>query len=140
VTTPDLIVIGSSGAAMAAGIAARSEGRRVLLVERALVDGTRLNVGCVPSKTLLTASGQREHALRSGFRGVPTSAAPVDLGATVQQKADLVDHLRRVKYLDVADAHGFEIRHGEARFADEGTLLVDGDLVTARSAPSRWSR
>jgi choline dehydrogenase-like flavoprotein len=58
VETPDLIVIGSGGAAMAAGIAARGEGRRVLLVERALVGGTCLNIGCVPSKALLAASGQ----------------------------------------------------------------------------------
>lgn len=130
-STPDLVVIGSGGAAMAAGIAARSLGREVLLVERGIVGGTCLNIGCVPSKTLLAASGQREHALSSPFPGAPTTAGPADLAALVQQKDALVDHLRRGKYLDVADAHGFEIRSGQASFADPDTLLVDGVPLTA---------
>ncbi len=49
----DLVVIGTGGAAMAAGIHARAEGRTVVLVERGVIGGTCLNVGCVPSKTLL---------------------------------------------------------------------------------------
>ena len=86
----DLVVVGSGGAAMAAGIHARSQGKSVLLVERAVIGGTCLNIGCVPSKTLLAASGQREHALHSPFPGAPTSAGSVDLGALVAQKDELV--------------------------------------------------
>ena len=68
----DLAIIGTGGAAMAAGIHARAQGKSVVLVERGVVGGTCLNVGCVPSKTLLAASGQREHALHSAFPGAPT--------------------------------------------------------------------
>lgn len=127
----DLVVIGSGGAAMAAGIAARGEGRRVVLVEQGVVGGTCLNVGCVPSKTLLAASGRRAAALHNPFPGVPTTAGGVDLGSLVRQKNGLVENLRHDKYLDVADAHGFEIRYGAARFADAATLLVDGEPLEA---------
>ena len=48
----DLAVIGSGGAAMAAGIAARKAGASVMLIERGALGGTCVNVGCVPSKTL----------------------------------------------------------------------------------------
>jgi len=116
---------------MAAGIHARSEGKNVVLVERGVVGGTCLNIGCVPSKMLLAASGQREHALHNPFGGAPTSAGPVSLGALVQQKQDLVVRLRDAKYLDVADAHGFPILRGEATFADPDTLLVGGEPVRA---------
>lgn len=116
---------------MAAGIHARSEGRDVVLIERGVIGGTCLNIGCVPSKTLLAASGQREHALHSPFGGVPTSAGPVDLGSLIQQKQDLINRLRDAKYLDVADAHGFPILRGEATFADPDTLLVGGEPVRA---------
>lgn len=116
---------------MAAGIHARSEGKNVVLVERGVIGGTCLNVGCVPSKALLAASGQREHALHSPFPGAPTSAGPADLRALVGQKDDLIARLRGAKYLDVAAAHGFEIRQGEARFANPDTLLVDGDPLHA---------
>ncbi len=127
----DLVVVGTGGAAMAAGIHARAQGKSVVLVERGVIGGTCLNVGCVPSKTLLAAGGQREHALHSRFPGVPTSAGPVDLGSLVGQKDDLVEHMRHAKYLDVAAAHGLEIRRGQARFADPQTLLVDGEPLPA---------
>lgn len=118
---------------MAAGIQARREGRSVVLVERGVIGGTCLNVGCVPSKTLLAASGQRQHALNSRFAGAPTSAGPADLASLVDQKDRLISQMRAAKYVDVADAHGFEIRSGEARFADHDLLLVDGEPVPSRA-------
>ncbi|MGH2780077.1 MAG: FAD-dependent oxidoreductase, partial [Thermoleophilaceae bacterium] len=52
----DLIVLGSGSAAFAAAIRARDLGRRVLLVEQGTIGGTCVNVGCVPSKSLLADS------------------------------------------------------------------------------------
>ena len=127
----DLVVIGTGGAAMSAGIHARSQGRSVVLVERGVIGGTCLNVGCVPSKTLLAASGQREHALRSPFGGVPTSAGPVDLASVVAQKDRLVGGMRQAKYVDVATAHGFEVRAGQASFASPELMMVDGEPLPA---------
>ena len=77
----DLAVIGSGGAAMAAAIAARQAGKTVVLIEQATLGGTCVNVGCVPSKTLLAAAGARHSAVGNPFPGAPTSAGPVDLSA-----------------------------------------------------------
>ena len=129
----DLAVVGSGGAAMAAGIAARKTGATVVLIERAAVGGTCVNVGCVPSKTLLAAAGARHAALCNPFPGAPTSAGVVDLASLVGQKDELVDRLRQVKYEEVADAYGFEIRPGQARFRDHATLEVDGTPLRARA-------
>lgn len=52
----DLIVIGSGGAAFAGAIRARDWSRRVLMVEHGMTGGTCVNVGCIPSKTLLVSS------------------------------------------------------------------------------------
>lgn len=128
----DLAVVGSGGAAMAAGIAARKSGATVVLIERAAVGGTCVNVGCVPSKTLLAAAGTRHAALHNPFPGAPTSAGAADLASLVGQKDELVGRLRHVKYEQVAGAYGFEIRHGQARFRDDATLDVDGAPVRAR--------
>jgi len=127
----DLIVIGTGGAAMAAGIEARDRGRTVLLVEHDVLGGTCLNVGCVPSKRLLAASGHRHAAATNPFPAAPTSAAGVDLPALIAQKQDLIDALREAKYQAVADAHDFPIRYGHARFTDENTLDVAGEQLTA---------
>jgi mercuric reductase len=130
--TWDLVVIGTGGAGMAAGIEARSRGKRVLLVKHSVVGGTCLNIGCVPSKNLLAAAGQRHRAAsNAAFPMVPTGADGVDMPALMAQKQELIDGLRQAKYLDVADAHGFPIRRGHARFTGPDTLDVDGEQITA---------
>ena len=86
----DLAVIGSGGAAMAAAIAARQAGADVVLVEQGTLGGTCVNVGCVPSKTLLAAAGARHSAGTHPFAGVSTSADGVDFAALVAQKDELV--------------------------------------------------
>lgn len=129
----DLAVIGSGGAAMAAGIAARQAGARVVLVEQGTLGGTCVNVGCVPSKTLLAAAGARHSAGTHPFAGVPTSADGVGLAALVAQKDELVGRLRQAKYADVAAAYGFAVQPGRARFRDPKTLEVDGRPLRARA-------
>ena len=128
----DLVVVGTGGAAFAAGIEARGRGRNVLLVEHGVLGGTCLNTGCVPSKNLLAAAGQRHRALDNrSFPMVATSAGDVDLPALMAQKQDLIDSMRQAKYARVADAHGFPIRYGHARFTGPDTLEVDGEPLVA---------
>ena len=129
--TFDLLVIGSGGAAMAAGIEARNLGRDVVLVEHGPLGGTCLNVGCVPSKTLLAAMGQRHRAAANRFDGIVTLAGAVDLRAVMEQKQGLIDRLRQAKYADVAAAHGFPLRYGHAAFDSPELLLVDGEPMPA---------
>jgi len=127
----DLAIIGSGGAAFAAAIRATNLGARVVVIERAAVGGTCVNVGCVPSKTLLAGAEAFHTASSHPFAGLPTSAGRPDLAALVAQKDDLVSELRQAKYVDVAAAYGFEILHGEARFVDPDTLEVDGQPLRA---------
>lgn len=127
----DLAVIGSGGAAMSAAIHARTKGASVVLVEQGVVGGTCVNVGCIPSKTLLAAGHSRHAAMANPFPGAATQADGVDFAALVAQKDDLAGRLRQVKYVDVAAAYGFEIRPGTASFADPGTLLVGGEPLPA---------
>lgn len=129
----DLAVIGSGGAAMSAAIAASQAGKSVVLVERGVLGGTCVNIGCVPSKTLLAAAGARHAALTNPFKGAPTSAAPVNLGDLVAQKDALIERLRDAKYADVAAAYGFQVRPGQASFLDGDTLAVDGQALRARA-------
>ncbi len=115
------------------GIEARERGKAVLLVEHDVLGGTCLNVGCVPSKRLLAASGHRHAAATTPFPAAPTSAAGVDLSALIAQTQQLVEALRDAKYQAVADAHGFPVRYGHARFTDEQTLDIDGEQLTAEA-------
>jgi mercuric reductase len=116
----NLAVIGSGGAAFAAAIRATALGKRVVMVERGTIGGTCVNTGCIPSKALIAAAEARHVAADSGrFPGITATAGPVDMPALVGGKQALVESLRTEKYLDIADAHGWPILQGEARF--EGT-------------------
>ncbi len=128
----DLLILGSGSAAFAAGIEARSLGASVALVEREVLGGTCVNVGCVPSKTLLAAAERAALAREQRFAGVTTSVESVDLAALIAEKNELVTALRQTKYADVAELHGIEILHGDARFVDETTVQVTGRAITAR--------
>ncbi|MGH8520792.1 MAG: cation transporter, partial [Gammaproteobacteria bacterium] len=52
----DLMTIGGGSAAFAAAIKAAELGARVVIVEEGTIGGTCVNIGCVPSKTLIKAA------------------------------------------------------------------------------------
>lgn len=128
----DLLIIGSGGAAFAAAIKAVEHGARVAIIERGTVGGTCVNIGCVPSKTLLRAGEINRAALQNPFHGLHTNVGPVDLSALVEQKNALVDELRQQKYKGLIDDYGFELIRGEAKFIDENTVEVEGRTLTAQ--------
>lgn len=129
----DLAIIGSGGAAFAAAIKAREEGVSVVMIERGVVGGTCVNVGCVPSKTQLRAAELFYQADHHPFTGARMAADGVNLAGLVDQKDELVGRLRREKYEDLIGEYGWELLRGEAAFLDEGRLEVAGRTISARS-------
>jgi len=101
----DLIVLGGGSAAFAAAIQAAEMGKTVALVEGGTIGGTCVNVGCVPSKTLIAAAAARQAAQNHPFRGISTVADGVDFPAVIGQKDDLVRELRQAKYIDVLKSY-----------------------------------
>lgn len=91
----DLAIIGSGGAAMAAAIAAMGRNARVVMIERGVVGGTCVNIGCIPSKTLLRGSEIYHQSAQHPFAGIQTSAGEINLRAFIAQKERLVAELRR---------------------------------------------
>src|SRR3546814_12607003 len=71
-----IAVIGSGGAAMAAALKAVEQGARVTLVERGIIGGTCVNVGCVPSKIMIRAAHIAHLRRESPFDGGIAAAAP----------------------------------------------------------------
>ncbi|MGH2765362.1 MAG: mercury(II) reductase [Actinomycetota bacterium] len=127
----DVLVIGGGSAAFAAAIRARDQGARVAMIEQGTVGGTCANVGCVPSKTLLRAAEAYRLAGHHPFAGVETSAGTVDLAALVAQKDELVETMRREKYLDLVEAYGWEMIPGHAEFMGPDLVRVDDRTISA---------
>ena len=129
----DLAIVGSGAAAFAAAIAGRERDARVVMIERGTVGGTCVNIGCVPSKTMLRGAEVYHSAGYHPFRGIETRAGAVDFGQTAAQKDALVERLRHDKYANLIDAYGWEFVRGEARFLDPSTLAVGDRTIRAGS-------
>ena len=101
----DLMVIGGGSAGFAAAIKGTELGKRVALVEAGTIGGTCVNVGCIPSKTLLQAAKVYHQDRHHPFEGVPHATPAADWRAVVTQKDELVSRMRQTKYVDVLAAY-----------------------------------
>ena len=128
----DIAIIGSGAGGFAAAIEARRQDARVVMIEQGTVGGTCVNIGCVPSKTLLSGAKAFHTASSHPFAGLPTRGGKVDLTALVAQKDELVADMRQHKYLDLAQSYGFEIIRGKAHFESPHVLKVEDRLIIAR--------
>ncbi|HEX9869173.1 MAG TPA: FAD-dependent oxidoreductase, partial [Candidatus Tectomicrobia bacterium] len=131
----DLVVIGTGGAGMGAAIKAAELGRSVCIVEAGEIGGTCVNIGCVPSKTLIRAAEAYYKAGHQPFSGVHTRAEGVDWQAVIRQKDHLVSELRQNKYVDVLESYGDRVTliQGRARLTAAGKVaLEDGRTLTAQ--------
>jgi mercuric reductase len=129
---PDLAVVGAGSAGFSAAIAAAELGARVTLLGRGTIGGTCVNVGCVPSKTMIRAA-EALHGARAAarFAGIAGEARLQDWSAVVRQKDDLVSSLRQAKYVDLlASYNTIAYREGQARLTGGG-VTVGGNLVKA---------
>ncbi len=131
-TDADLAIIGSGSAAFAAAIRAAELGARVIMIESGTLGGTCVNVGCVPSKTLLRAAEAFHRASHQPFAGIHARVDAPDFGAIMRQKDELVTELRHAKYEDVLAAYpSVTLIRGRARLRADGAIDVDGRTLRA---------
>ena len=74
----DVIVIGGGPGGYIAAERLGHAGKKVLLAEKEFVGGTCLNVGCIPTKSLLNSAKLYSHALHSEQFGVSVQGASYD--------------------------------------------------------------
>jgi mercuric reductase len=130
---PDLVVLGGGSAGFAAAIRAAELGARVTLVEGGMLGGTCVNVGCVPSKTLIRAAEVQHRAGHHAFDGVLTEARRPDLPRVIAHKDALVAGLRQHKYWDVLAAYPRVTLRQERGFVNgDLSVSVDGEVLKAR--------
>lgn len=127
-----IAVIGAGSAGFSAAITAAEQGANVALIGHGTIGGTCVNVGCVPSKTMIRAAEALHGARIVGrFAGLSATASIDDWQAVVAQKDELVAHLRKAKYADLLRSYNtVAYIEGAARLADGG-VSVNGRLIRA---------
>jgi pyruvate/2-oxoglutarate dehydrogenase complex dihydrolipoamide dehydrogenase (E3) component len=131
----NLVVIGAGTAGLVTAAGAAGLGAKVALVERHLLGGDCLNVGCVPSKCLIRSSrvyADLNDARKFGLR-IP-GGAEVDFPAVMERMRRL---RARISFHDSAKHFqelGVDVFLGEGRFAGPGLVEVGGQTLRYKRA------
>lgn len=122
-----IAIIGSGSGAFAAAIRAAEEGARVTMIESgAVVGGTCVNVGCVPSKIQIRAAQLAQYQRKNPFAGLADHQPEIDRSRIQTQQKSRVDELRQAKYQSILDDNpAISLRRGRARFEDVHTLIIE---------------
>ena len=134
----EYVVIGQGAAAFAAAIKADELGIKTVMIGKnetngTLLGGTCVNVGCVPSKRLITVGNFLDKINKSRFNGLYYSAKIENFSKIMQDKEFLVGSMRFSKYQKVlGKLKNVTYINGFASFVDKNTLKVNGKEIKAK--------
>ncbi len=122
----DTIVIGAGPGGYVAAIRAAQLGQKVTLVEKGNVGGVCLNVGCIPSKAMISSAHRYQEAQNSEDMGVITEGVKLDFSKVQEFKESVVNKL--VGGVDMLlKGNKVDVVKGEAYFAEGNKLKVMDD-------------
>jgi pyruvate/2-oxoglutarate dehydrogenase complex dihydrolipoamide dehydrogenase (E3) component len=126
----NLVVLGAGTAGLVAAAGAAGLGAKVALVERKLMGGDCLNVGCVPSKALLRAARAVADVRDAGQFGMEVSGdVRVSFAAVMQRmrrlRASISPHDSAQRFREL----GVDVYLGSGRFTGTDSLEVGGQVL-----------
>ncbi|PEX84268.1 dihydrolipoyl dehydrogenase [Bacillus cereus] len=119
----ETIVIGSGPGGYVAAIRASQLGQQVAIIERENLGGVCANVGCIPSKALISVSHRYEETKDSEDMGIFSSVVNVDFAKVQEFKNGVIKKL--VDGVEgLLNSNKVNVIKGEAYFIDANTIRV----------------
>ncbi len=131
----DLVILGGGTTGLVAAHAAAALGAQVALIERHLLGGNCLNIGCIPSKALVRTSrlyAEMRHAEQFGAQS--PADIRVDFAAVMQRMRDIRARLSRTSSVHDLVAARVHVFFGDAHFIGPDALQLDGATLRFRKA------
>ncbi|MCC7338755.1 MAG: mercuric reductase [Pirellulaceae bacterium] len=131
----NLVVIGAGTAGLVTAAGAAGLGAKVALIERGLMGGDCLNVGCVPSKALISAgrvAASARHSAEFGVHG--TDTVNVDFAAVMERMRRLRAQISPNDSAERFRKLGIDVFFGQASFIDSSTVDVNGTKLNFKRA------
>jgi dihydrolipoamide dehydrogenase len=135
----DVTIIGSGPGGYVAAIRCAQLGMKTAIIEKYdTLGGTCLNVGCIPSKTLLDSSEHFHNALHNfGEHGIEINTPKVNIQQMVKRKNDVVSQTcSGIKFL--MDKNKIEVFQGKGSFIDSKTVNVAHKEGTVTQITSKY--
>ena len=145
----DILIIGSGPAGYVAAIRASQLGLRAACIEKDSVGGTCLNVGCIPSKSLLDSS-LKYHQLTKNFteHGIDVKSTSIDLEKMMSRKQGVVDQLTKgvtgllkANNVELINARATTIKRNSVEVIDEkGNREIEAKhiIIATGSTPRKF--
>jgi len=137
--TPDgtynLVAIGAGTAGLISAIGTAGLGGKVALIERHLMGGDCLNVGCVPSKALIAPAHLASNMRKATDFGLTPSEVPASDFPKVMERlrkirAEISDNDSAARYTE----KGVDVFIGEGKFTGRNTIEVGGQTIKFKKA------
>jgi len=130
----NLVVIGAGTAGLVTAAGAAGLGAKVALIERGLMGGDCLNVGCVPSKALISAARLAAQMRESGQFGIHTDPPTVDFAQVMRRmrrlRASISPHDSARRFSEL----GIDVYFGQGSFTGGNSVEVGGQTLAFKKA------
>ncbi len=128
----DAIIIGTGQAGPPLAVRLAAAGRKTAILERKRIGGTCVNVGCIPTKTLI-ASARAAHVARRGrdFGVVIDGPVGIDMVRVKARKDEVVAQSNNGVTKWLKNAPNVTLIQGHGRFESPRTIRVDDRLLEA---------
>lgn len=127
----NLVVIGAGTAGLVSAVGSAGLGAKVAIIERALMGGDCLNVGCVPSKGVIRAGRAAYDVAEAAKFGVRVHGeVEVDFGAAMERMRRLRAKISPNDSVSRLQGLGIDVYIGQGTFTSSNTIEVDGRTLT----------
>lgn len=129
----DLLIIGAGPGGYVAAIYAAKRGLKVTIVEKNELGGTCLNIGCIPTKSMVESAHHLDAIKEMDIFGIDLDKnVHIDMEKVLNRKENVVDILvSGVKYL--INKNNINLMMGEASFIDDKKVKVNNKIIEAKN-------
>lgn len=129
----DVVVIGAGPGGYVSAIRSAQRGAKTAVVERKYLGGVCLNIGCIPTKTILYSARLYKLAQKANEFGLKIGGnIEIDLKEVMKRK-DKVISLNRGGIERLFKKYSIESIEGEATVANPGEVIVNGKKITTKN-------
>ena len=122
----DCAVIGGGPGGYVAAIKLAQGGRSVALIEKSFLGGTCLNIGCIPTKPLLSNSAVLHKVKMAADYGIDVEGIKVDFARMKSRKDGVIEKIRGSLNM-LLKSNKIVILSGEATFMSPTEIKIKGD-------------
>ncbi len=128
----DLVILGAGPAGYVAGIRAAQLGLKACVIEKDRPGGVCLNIGCIPSKSLINQANIYRSISRLEYMGISVDTGNLDYGKVFEKSRKAADTLSRgVRYL--LKKNKVDLLEGTGKLKDAHTVSVDGTDIVGKN-------